>query len=146
MKKETQEITPDSKILDVSRSSRKSSKKKVAIVDDEADIRSVLSLIVRKAGHDVVVCASSGNEIVDFLSDGVRGSGVDTVLIDYKMPGLNGVEASKAIVARNPKIRIVLVTSADIRNEAEQAGFEYLAKPFSVRRLLDIIDETIEEN
>ena len=115
-------------------------KKRIAIVDDEPDIRNILSLVVRKAGHDVMISASSGQEIVDYLFNENPAREVDIVLMDYSMPGMNGMETSKIIANRKPQTKIIFVTAADIRREAEEAGFAFVTKPFSITKLLDIIE------
>src|SRR5579872_31117 len=74
---------------------RTKKKKRIAIVDDEPDLRNILSLVVRKAGHDVVVSAASGQSIVDYLFIQNPDCEIDTILMDYSMPGMNGMEASE---------------------------------------------------
>ena len=113
--------------------------KKVAIVDDEKDIRSAMSLILRKAGHEVVISTANGEEIVDSIVNENPKREIDTILMDYSMQGMNGIEASRIIKNKKPGTKIIFVSAADIRDEVEDAGFAFIAKPFSIRKLLEVV-------
>ena len=115
--------------------------KRVAIVDDEKDIRNIVSLVLRKAGHNVIISATNGKEIVDYLANGNSSCELDMILMDYAMPVMNGLEASKIITSRKPGTRIIFVSAADVSREVKEAGFEFIPKPFSIRKLLDLVNE-----
>lgn len=74
----------------------------VLIVDDQDDIRRMLSRLLSKAGIDVVREAASGEEAIDF----VAGNDPDVIVMDVQMPGIGGVEATVAIKQRRPDITI----------------------------------------
>ena len=113
-------------------------KLRVLIADDEA-IR-LLSLRAQLAnlGYDTVGEASDGEEAVALARD-LRP---DLVIMDIKMPQLDGIEAAKLITAERP-VPIVLLTAYNERELAERATeagiFAYLIKPVSEAELLPAI-------
>jgi CheY-like chemotaxis protein len=112
---------------------------KVAIVDDDPMICTSLSkLIVGHLGMRHPAIAHAGEEIVDsVLNDGLSP---DVIVMDYRLPNMNGIEASKIIAASRPEIRIILATSdASAKELAVSEGFGFLQKPFSLRGFVDAL-------
>ncbi|HWO78304.1 MAG TPA: response regulator transcription factor [Bacillus sp. (in: firmicutes)] len=81
---------------------------KLIIADDHPIVRRGLVFFL-KTQSDITVIgeASNGNEVIQLAED----LQPDLVLMDLLMPGLNGIEATKKIKARNPNIRIIILTS-----------------------------------
>ncbi|MBN2387537.1 MAG: response regulator transcription factor [Anaerolineales bacterium] len=83
---------------------------KVIICDDQAVIRDGLELLLKLEGDmEVVATAVDGAEAFDL----VEKHRPDLVLMDLKMPGLNGIEATRRIRARFPKIKVLVLTTYD---------------------------------
>lgn len=83
---------------------------RVLICDDQTIIREGLELLLRlESDIEVVGLAQDGQEAVD-LAEARRP---DLVLMDLKMPGLNGVEATRRIRARQPNTRVLVLTTYD---------------------------------
>ena len=83
---------------------------KVLIVDDQAIVRQGLEVILNhQAGIQVVGTASDGQEAIAQV-DRLRP---DVVLMDLKMPRLNGIQATRQIIASHPAIRVVVLTTYD---------------------------------
>ncbi|PIE43240.1 MAG: two-component system response regulator UvrY [Gammaproteobacteria bacterium] len=81
---------------------------KILVVDDHDLVRAGISrMLADEEGFEVVGEASSGEEAVDF----VRNGEVDIILMDLKMPGIGGMEATKKIARLNGKVKIICVTS-----------------------------------
>ena len=81
---------------------------RIAIVDDNAGIRRLLGeLLADQAGVEVVGEATDGDEVLEL----VAGSGPDLVIMDYAMPRVDGVAATRALLAAHPDVRIVAFTS-----------------------------------
>jgi len=112
---------------------------RTAVVDDEADLGDLYFKILNRLGYSSPRIFRDGNSIVDAV---VRnGQDYDIVLIDFQMPGMNGIEASKIILEHSPQTKIVLVTANDsVREEALSLGFYYLQKPFSVKSLEQVMN------
>ena len=115
--------------------------KKVLIVEDEADIRKMMSIFLRLNGHEVLE-AQDGYEAVEVALE----SRPDVILMDLAMPVLDGVSSARAIrdhevLAETP---IVCVTAySDFYQErARAAGCDYvLGKPVDFSKLDTLIQE-----
>ncbi|MCS7002010.1 MAG: response regulator [Dehalococcoidia bacterium] len=111
---------------------------RVVIADDEALRLLSLRQHLEKMGHRVVGEATNGAEAVQLA----RSLQPDLLILDIKMPELDGIEAAKQITAERP-VPIVLVTAFSEKELAERAAnagiFAYLMKPVSEADLLPAI-------
>jgi len=118
---------------------------RVLVVDDEALNRSIASGFLSKAGHEVV-CVNNGEAAIEAATAG----GFDVILMDVRMPGMNGMEATREI-RRLPgprgAVRVVAVTAQAFAQQIEmcrQAGMDgHVSKPFKQAVLLAAL-ETVE--
>jgi DNA-binding NarL/FixJ family response regulator len=83
----------------------------VLLADDQPLLRRGFRMII-EAEEDLTVTAEAGNgdEAVDFA----RGKPPDVVLMDIRMPGCDGIEATRRIIAANPEIRVLVLTTFDL--------------------------------
>jgi two-component system sensor histidine kinase RpfC len=116
--------------------------RRVLVVDDNQMNRRVLGTILERAGHRVLL-ATNGEDALDILDS----SGVDCVLMDLNMPGMNGVEAVKlhrmASLGQRPVPIVALTADAtsDAPERCLEAGFDaFLLKPMEPRILLELVD------
>jgi response regulator NasT len=112
---------------------------RVVIAEDEAIIRLDLRETLIAQGYDVVGEAGRGDEAVDL----VRALRPDLVILDVKMPGLDGLSAARLIAAE--RLAAVLVLTAfsqrELVTEAREAGaLAYLVKPFQEKDLVPAIE------
>ena len=111
----------------------------VHIVDDEAAIRRSAGFVLKKSGYRVEAWASG----VDFLKD-VRHATEGCVLLDVRMPVMDGLEVQKALIDEGVTMPIVLLTGhADvgIAVRAMKAGaVDFIEKPFDMATLLRAIE------
>jgi len=112
---------------------------RVVIAEDEAIIRLDLHETLVAQGYDVVGEAGRGDEAVDL----VRALRPDLVILDVKMPGLDGLSAARLIAAE--RLAAVLVLTAfsqrELVTEARDAGaLAYLVKPFQEKDLVPAIE------
>ena len=109
----------------------------VLIADDEINIRRVLEAILRRDGYDVVT-AANGDEALT----GMR-RGVNTVITDLKMPGLDGMGLLKRLSAEYPDVPVIMITahgSVESAVEAVKLGaFDYVEKPFDQEQIRQIV-------
>ena len=110
---------------------------RVLVIEDEADIQSVLEYNLRQAGHEVLQ-ATRGQEGLKLALRLVP----DVVILDLMLPDVPGTEVCKAL-RQEPRLRDLAVLMLTAKNEEidRVVGFEvgaddYVAKPFSVRELL----------
>jgi response regulator NasT len=117
---------------------------RVVIADDEAIIRLDLKEILEEAGFQVVAETGRGDEAVALATEFQP----DLVILDIKMPGLDGVSAAREIV-RTQDIPILLLTAfsqRDLIQDARDAGVAaYLVKPFRKAELIPAIDKILNE-
>lgn len=84
---------------------------KVAIIDDQDLIREGLAMIVRSAPDiEVVLSGSDGQDLVDAVAD---GRAIDVALVDIRMPGLDGLEATRRVVGRPGAPAVLILTTFD---------------------------------
>lgn len=105
-------------------------KKKVLIVDDEADIRQLLNIYLRKNGYDVLE-AVNGMQAIDIVKE---NTDIDLVVMDIMMPGMSGIDACKAI-REFSAVPVMFLTAKTQEPVQEQAygfgGDDFLGKPFT---------------
>ncbi|EWT07957.1 LuxR family transcriptional regulator [Intrasporangium chromatireducens Q5-1] len=83
---------------------------RVVIVDDQQLLREGFRLILERAGMVVAGEAADGVEAVDVC----RAERPDVVLMDVRMPRLDGIEATRRIVAAQPEVRVMMLTTFDL--------------------------------
>jgi response regulator NasT len=114
----------------------------VVIAEDEAIIRLDLREILESAGFEVVGETARGDEAVSLVAE----HRPDLVILDIKMPGLDGIEAARAISAAQSVAIMVLTafSQRDLIEEARDAGVHaYLVKPFRREQILPAIDRVL---
>jgi two-component system, response regulator PdtaR len=112
---------------------------RVVIAEDEAIIRLDLKEILEEEGYDVVGETGRGDEAVELVRDLVP----DLVILDVKMPGVDGLSAARHIAAE--RLAAVLILTAfsqrDLVEQARDAGaLAYLVKPFQKSDLIPAIE------
>jgi DNA-binding response OmpR family regulator len=108
--------------------------KKVLVVDDEFEIRDLLSRFLTEEGYEIIL-ASNGEEALEL----VERENPQVILLDIMMPGIDGVETCKRL-KENEKTRFIPVIMAtalwDTYSEAIGAGAEdFVTKPFNLTEL-----------
>jgi two-component system chemotaxis response regulator CheY len=109
----------------------------VLIVDDELFIVELYRDILQLRGYKVVGTAFDGEEALRKYGNILEKP--DVIIMDHRMPIMNGVEATKKIMSMNPKQKVIFV-SADVlvEKEARDAGaIEFLPKPFRMDDLIE---------
>jgi CheY-like chemotaxis protein len=111
----------------------------VLLVDDDAEVRAATAEMLRYVGHDVVE-AESGREALDRLDQ--YGDRIDLMIVDYVMPGMNGVEIARFGRVKRPRLPILFITGfADTALLAAEANSQHiLRKPFYTTDLVAKIE------
>ena len=111
-------------------------KKTVLVVEDEEMVRGLICEVLRREGYRVLSCGDAAEGIE---ASKRYGPGIDLLLTDVVMPGMNGPEMAGQIQARLPHLRVVFMSGyseqALARNAQLDESFEYLQKPFTLTGL-----------
>jgi len=112
---------------------------KILLVDDEERFRQTLAKRLQLEGYEVNTCTGGQEALAD-----LHGHVYDIVILDLRMPGMDGLTALKGIKELAPEVEVIMLTghaSVDVAVEIMQAGgAEYLLKPVSTEELLLKID------
>jgi DNA-binding NtrC family response regulator len=112
---------------------------KVLLVDDEEDFVEMLSLRLQGSGQDVTT-ACSGRECLSVLAE----KEIDVVILDVKMPGMDGIETLKEIKKRFPLVEVIMLSGHGTIETASEGitlgAFAYLLKPAGFAELLETLE------
>ena len=116
----------------------------ILVVDDEDAFRTVLSGELGNEGYDVKAAADGDEAIAE-----IEKTQFDLVLLDIKMPKMNGFEVLKYIKEKHAKTRVVMLTGfADLKNaiESKKLGADdFVSKPYDLVDLLTTIERVLSE-
>ncbi|MEP6600302.1 MAG: response regulator [Nitrospirota bacterium] len=121
--------------------------KTILIVDDEADIRDILR--IRLANHPGfrILEAANGSDALELT----RQQRPDLIILDWLMPGFNGMEVLKAL-RESPDLTTIPVIMMTVKSElsAQAQGqamgvVAYLTKPFDAARLMETVQKALKE-
>jgi len=116
----------------------------VLVVDDEQDIRDASERILSRIGYQVQK-ASRGDEALDILNK----NSIDIVLLDLKMPGMDGMEVLAKIRERSTKIQVIVITGyATVETAIEamkQGAYDFIPKPFEPDQLRIVVNRAWEK-
>lgn len=112
---------------------------RVLVVDDEATTRISLAELLRLKGYDVSI-AASGEDALEVID---RNPPFDLMVLDIKMPGMDGLQLTEAVQQRSPDTVIILLTAFGTLETAIQAlrrgAHDYLLKPCPVSQILESV-------
>jgi len=116
-----------------------SEKIKVLMVDDEEQFRSTTKKVLNKKGFDTIL-AGSGEEAIEKLNENP-----DVVILDIKMPGMDGHQALNEIKKLSPDLPVIMLTGHGALPSAREAlvegAFDYLTKPCDIDLLASKIED-----
>ncbi len=118
---------------------------RILVVDDENNIRMMVRLALQHIGHQVEV-AADGTEGLDKFGD---GRAFDLVLLDQRMPGMEGIDVLRQMRHYDPHARIIMATAfgtIDLAVEAMKLGaHDFLRKPFTAETLRGAVQTALGE-
>jgi CheY-like chemotaxis protein len=128
----------------------------ILIAEDEKDIAITYETVLRERGHDVIITNDGKSCIevyqkhqLDFQNKNRTQSSsrpFDVVILDYKMPKINGMEVAKEILKVNPKQRIIFASAYVVETLEESVKelkqvVELIQKPFEIQILVNMIED-----
>jgi DNA-binding response OmpR family regulator len=106
----------------------------VLLIEDNAEIRKLLEILVRRLGGEPISAASVREAALLIMTTPMR-----LAFVDYLLPDGIGLALASEIKARNPGARVVLLSARDesvLRDDVAKAGFDsYVAKPFTLEAI-----------
>jgi DNA-binding response OmpR family regulator len=121
--------------------------KSILVIDDNDDIRGLLSLVLQKEGYEVLEAAGGSEALIK-----INESKPDLILLDVMMPGLSGLEVLATIrESREKKISevpVIMITAKstidDIDAAIELGANSYIVKPFRPANLVEKVSEIFQ--
>lgn len=115
----------------------------ILVIDDENNIRLMMRLTLQHSGH-MVQTAEDGPSGLERFGDGLEW---DLVLLDQRMPGMDGLSVLREITKRDSRARVIMATAfgtIDLAVEAMKAGAtDFLRKPFTAETLRGAVDAAL---
>ncbi|MGI6551209.1 MAG: response regulator [Syntrophomonadales bacterium] len=116
---------------------------RVLVVDDQKGVRRLLEELFKKEGYEVNVAVDGKDSV-----EKVKAYPPDIVLMDMKMPNMNGLEASQEIIKYDQTIPIIMMTAygeMEVVQKALEVGVKkYITKPFDIIDLRNMVKEVLE--
>jgi CheY-like chemotaxis protein len=116
--------------------------KKILIVDDESQIAKLYSLILSNLGFTVSDLEFDGEAAVDRVS---QDRDIDLMIIDQRMPKLDGTAATRRIRELKPSIKVIMVTAYEIVEQDKGLFDAILTKPISSKLLADTVSAVLDK-
>lgn len=116
---------------------------RILIVDDDDQLRKSFEKLLAGEGYSVVAAASgeAGEQIV-------RKGGIDLVIMDVRLPGMDGLTAFKLIHEIEPRLPVIIMTAYGTTETAIEAtklgAFDFILKPFDIPEILEVINKALE--
>jgi len=115
----------------------------ILIIDDDDQLRVSFQKLLKEEGYSVD-SAPSGEMGLNLI----KSKSPDLVILDIRLPGMNGLETFKRINAVEPKLPVIIMTAFGTTETAIEAtkmgAFDYILKPFDIPEMLDIIGQALE--
>ncbi len=119
-------------------------KTRLLIVDDEDDLRELLSQVLSNSGYEIQT-ASDGAQALSVL----KSATFDVVLLDIQMPKVDGIQVLKHLKSHKPQTKTIVLTGyADLRNAMEAREFgakDFISKPYKLEDVLSTIERVLKE-
>ena len=119
--------------------------KKILIVDDQNGIRILLMELFGNEGYQMYQ-AANGKAALEVVEKDTP----DLVLLDMKIPGMDGLEILKHIKSTHPQIKVIMMTAygeLDIIKQAKDLGaISHFTKPFDIDEMRNVVDQNLRGN
>jgi DNA-binding NtrC family response regulator len=115
----------------------------ILIIDDDDQLRKSFERLLTDEGYDILAAASGEAGL-----KAIHSRLPDLVILDMRLPGMNGFETFKAIQRVEPKLPVIIMTAYGTTETAIEAtkmgAFDYILKPFDIPDMLSVIGQALE--
>ncbi len=114
----------------------------ILVVDDEESVRLLLSTLLERDSY-IVLLANDGQHALEVARK--HGGEISALVTDYKMPGLDGLQLARMLVAERPGMRVMIMSGRISHPEAlQRCGFPMLPKPFTINGFMTSLHRCLE--
>jgi two-component system chemotaxis response regulator CheY len=121
---------------------------RVLVVDDEPSVRTIVRLLLEKAGYDVLE-AANGEAAIEALNAGENRLVLDVVICDIRMPKINGIQAIEYFQREYPHVPVIVLTAYPETKMAvsfmRSGVTDYLVKPVDAQKLMGAVERAMEQ-
>ena len=114
--------------------------KGVLVVDDEALVRDTLTAILAASGYDVIQAKDGLDGLLKYQASRAK---ISLVIIDIKMPMMDGIMLCSVIKEADPLTKVILISGYVDQPLSEAKADAFLPKPFESKALLDMIRQVL---
>ncbi len=115
----------------------------ILVTDDSKFMRHMLKRILEDSGHQVIAEAENGHEAIELYSL----LSPELVTMDITMPEVDGLQAVKEICLRDPKAKVIMISSIGqqymILEALNYGARDYIVKPFDLDRICDAVNRVL---
>ena len=116
---------------------------KILLADDDADIQEIAKVILTKEGYEAII-AKDGNEALELA----KANNPDLIILDYLMPGLDGLEVCRALkkeeALKNIPVLIITAHAGEKERSLDAGAVDFLTKPVEKADLLHRIKSVLK--
>ncbi|HVY04339.1 MAG TPA: response regulator transcription factor [Burkholderiales bacterium] len=124
---------------------KKYTKQRVFVADDDVMIRSLLRLLLREDGYNVVGEAAAGDQVVEEC----KRTRPEVLLLDINMPGADGLQVLEKIRVELPALRVIMISGEPTLDRVTQAlekgAGGFIVKPFNAGKVLGDIETALRK-
>ncbi len=118
---------------------------KILIVDDERDLGYILGSVLKLEGHEITFVVDGYKAIEE-----IKKTHYDLIMMDIRLPGINGVETFMQIKKIDHDVKVVMMTGFAVENLIEKAlregAYACIHKPFDLQKVIEIVQKVISED
>jgi DNA-binding response OmpR family regulator len=115
------------------------------VIDDDPDMRQVLSDFLQRSGYRVIEAASGEEGIF-----AAECEPIDAVILDKEMPGMNGLDVLSFFRRRSPQVPVIFITAFGGREDEDESrrrgAWLYIEKPFRVATVVEAVQSVLERS
>ena len=116
-------------------------KKAIAIIDDDPDLLNIYSDVLKMSGYTV---SSFPDPLLAYKKIKENPNNYSLVIIDEKIPKINGLFRSTELLEINPKINVIILSN--FKNFKYNYKFSILKKPVSILKLINVVNESVSKS